>query len=95
MVLVMLEMFGNCNWERQNSDDAKIEDLILVAAGLVSLNLASLDSLVISASCLTMHVILSSGRRWQVRENEWISTRKTTLISCVSTIIFIHKRKYY
>lgn len=34
-------MFTDCYWEGQNSDDAKIEYLILVAAGLVSLSLAN------------------------------------------------------
>ena len=74
MVLVVPEMFGNWNWEKQNSDDTKIEDVILVAAGLVSLNLASLDSPVISASCLTLHVIYhqEEGGRWERMDGwEW------------------------
>lgn len=41
MVTVMLETFGECNWEGQNRDEAKIEGLIPTAASLVSLNLVS------------------------------------------------------
>lgn len=67
MVLVMPEMSDNWNWEKQNSGDTKIEDVILVAASLVLLNLASLGSPVISASCRTLHVIYhqEEGGRWE------------------------------
>lgn len=63
MVLAMLKMFGNCTWERQNHDDAKIEVLILVAASLVLLSLAS-PRLTWNLSQLPSNVCyLSPGRR--------------------------------
>lgn len=41
MIFVMLEIFGDCSWEEQTSDDANIECLTLAVTGLVLLNLAS------------------------------------------------------
>lgn len=75
MIFVMLEIFGDCSWEGKNSDGANIECLILVAAGLVTLSLAS-HRLTCNLNQMPYNACHLSPGRWQVRENEWISLKK-------------------
>lgn len=69
-IFVILEIFGDCSEEGQNSDDANIECLILVVTGLVSFSIASLR-LTCNLNQVPYNAChLSPGRRWQVRKNE-------------------------